>query len=203
MAVIGQQSSSAANLTELQVVNLEASHSSKSDWATLGRTWWGEGKTCVPSTPTWTSRCHRLRLPALCCIWPWIYGTPQAAQGSRQSLFLYGLHHLFIVAFYTFSSHTLHWHPHPQKAPTEVHRCILKVAARPAAGSWAWAVGGLCYTAFTVLFVCCFVFLLVPAKETFLSRVGEFALPCIKPSLCFHCQGGNFSLSLCLAASDT
>ncbi|ETE66326.1 Serum response factor, partial [Ophiophagus hannah] len=31
MAVIGQQSSSTANLTELQVVNLEASHSSKSD----------------------------------------------------------------------------------------------------------------------------------------------------------------------------
>lgn len=59
MAVIGQQSSSTANLTELQVVNLEASHSSKSDWATLGGTWWGEGKTCVPSTPTWTSWCHR------------------------------------------------------------------------------------------------------------------------------------------------
>ncbi|XP_007436620.1 serum response factor [Python bivittatus] len=31
MAVIGQQSSSTANLTELQVVNLETSHSSKSD----------------------------------------------------------------------------------------------------------------------------------------------------------------------------
>nr|XP_020652588.1 serum response factor isoform X3 [Pogona vitticeps] len=31
MAVIGQQSSSSANLTELQVVNLDASHSSKSD----------------------------------------------------------------------------------------------------------------------------------------------------------------------------
>lgn len=169
MAVIGQQSSSTANLTELQVVNLETSHGSKSDWATLGGTWWGKGKKCVPSTPTWTSRCYRCRLQLYAASGPGSMallklhedlGSPYFCMDSITYLLLPFTR--FLLTLYTDTHTSTH-----TKAPTEVLRCILKVAARPVAGSWVWAVRGLCYTAFTVLFVYCFVFLFVPAKETF------------------------------------